>query len=252
MEVSTEILDFLTGVYGDRADPENRKEPIFDRAFELAYKDMATHTVAYTDDAKEKYVGDDSKRCNGNKIEIRNTIKEYVMKNIFLDVSLSKSLAQINSQAAFNKWHEKACESITNAGCGYNNFKVKLTNKDKSSDTVEIYKLLCHIDREIKGVFSYGQAQKLINMMVKYLYIFYQCEGWSYLKNIEKYAHVPIDSYVLRAVFKNETYKGVPWSKIASYPEYMECKKRIDEKAEEDMPHVSSFMWELANWPFNN
>lgn len=46
VEISKEVLNFLTGIYyKDNEDEELRKKRIFDRAFDMAYKDMATHTV---------------------------------------------------------------------------------------------------------------------------------------------------------------------------------------------------------------
>ena len=55
--------------------------------------------------------------------------------------------------------------------------------------------------KESRNVFTYGQAQKLVNMMLKYLYIYYQCEGWDDLEKLRSFFHVPIDSYVLKAAF---------------------------------------------------
>ena len=45
--ISKDVLNFLTGIYYEDNEDENiRKKKIFDRAFNMAYKDMATHTVA--------------------------------------------------------------------------------------------------------------------------------------------------------------------------------------------------------------
>lgn len=252
MEVSQEILDFLTGVHGDRGTPEKRKEKIFDRAFELAYMDMATHTVAYTEDAKKLYVGGDIKLCNDNKMKIKSAIKEFVKENIFGDVNLSKLLKKISSEDKFKKWHKSACISFVGINCEVKDLELD-QEENKIADPQNIRKLLCHTDRNLEydGVFTYGQAQKLINMMLKYLYIFYKCEGCNNLDILEKFAHVPIDRYVLKAVFGKEDYNGTPWSKITLYKVYKECKKEIDDEAKAS-GYPSPFLWELANWPFNN
>lgn len=265
ISVSTEVLDFLTEIHGNREDKERRKKDIFDQAFKQAYRDMSTHTVAYTDDAKNDYVKDDSTRCKKNKEEIRKGIKEKVIKNIFGDVSLSE-LKTINTHEDFDKWHKDACEKLNKIG------DLPITElqplSPDSKKTEKISNLLCHtsskIDSKIYGVFTYGQAQKLINMMVKYLYIYYQCykcEGWKKIENLKNFAHVPIDSYVLKEIFKEKTDEEAPktpWSKIESYDDYIKYKEKIDahvkSKNEIDKKenYDSAFMWELANWPFDN
>ena len=243
MEVSNEILDFLTGIHG-RSEQDNRKDKIFDRAFALAYKDMATHTVVYKYDAKEAFFGNNSKRCIDNKVKTRNAIKEYVVTEIFNDTAMQMFM-RIDSQTEFDEWQKAACKAFSNIKYTVNG----LENKDSCIQTRSISELLCQTDNGIKCVFTTGQAQKLINMMVKYLYIFYQCEGRDDLERLKQYAHVPIDSYVLKEVFGKETYNGTPWSKIESYETYQECEAKIIETAELD-GFESPFLWELAKWPF--
>ena len=82
ISVSREILNFLTGVYyeKDKEDIASRKEKIFDRAFYLAYKDMATHTVAYYREEYEKYIQGESRRCAENRKKVREAIKNYIKK----------------------------------------------------------------------------------------------------------------------------------------------------------------------------
>ena len=86
-------------------------------------------------------------------------------------------------------------------------------------------------------------------MMIKYLYIYYQCEGLSALDQLKEYAHAPIDRFVLKGAFGTEYYNGVPWSRIGTYEEYMACKREIDDKAQED-GYPNGFQWEMAEWPF--
>ena len=69
--VPKEILNFLTGVYceKDKADTALKKEKIFNRAFEMAYKDMSTHTVAYKKDSGiyERLIEGQTQRTTDNK-----------------------------------------------------------------------------------------------------------------------------------------------------------------------------------------
>lgn len=244
LTVSRDVLDFLTGVHGDRNNRQKREEAIFDRAFKLAYKDMATHTVSYKSKAiKDNYVSKDCKRCNDNRDKIQKAIKEYVMQNIF--IGFLSNPKKYCSKEKFDEWHEAACKSLVEIDCEVKN----LINVNNKSDNFNISALLSCQTGETENVFSYGQAQKLINMMVKYLYIYYQCEGWDTLENIKNYAHVPIDRFVLKAAFQKEDYKGTPWSKIKTYEDYKICKCEIDNVAEAQN-YDSGFLWELAKWPF--
>ena len=81
IKVSKEVLNFLTGIYyKDNEDEDLRKKRIFDRAFDMAYKDMATHTVAYHKDSEEykKYIDGDNARTKRNKEKIRKERIKYV------------------------------------------------------------------------------------------------------------------------------------------------------------------------------
>ena len=87
--VSKEVLDFLTGIHADRENIEQRKVAMIDRAFNLAYKDMSTHTVAYKTAMKDKYFPDNSTRSNNNKINVKECIKKYTIDKIFGGSDLS-------------------------------------------------------------------------------------------------------------------------------------------------------------------
>ena len=79
--ISKDVLNFLTGIYYEDNEDENiRKKKIFDRAFNMAYKDMATHTVAYQKDREEykKYIEGDGKRTKNNKDKVKSVIKDHI------------------------------------------------------------------------------------------------------------------------------------------------------------------------------
>lgn len=237
--VSKEVLDFLTGVHGDRNDKEQRKAAIFNRAFELAYRDMATHTVVYTQFALDNYVQNSNKRCNENRKAIKQAIRDFVQDEIFgKDLSALKKEIQANQ---FDKWHKSACNTFVEINC-------KIEGLNGLENTVLISKLLCNKADKSKNVFTYGQAQKLINMMVKYLYIFYRCEGFDELDMIKDFAHAPIDSYVLKAA-GIEANGDIAWSKIDNYKTYKEYRDDIKQKAVKK-GYKNDFQWELAEWPF--
>ncbi len=267
------ILDFLTGIHckSDRSGGDERKKKIFDRAFYNAYGDMSTHTVYYQEDAK-KYFKDDNAICRYNKMAIKEAIKEYIKEDF-------KELKKVED---FSTWHEALCNKIVEIKKEHQ-FTAKLispedqTNKDavnrkKNRQLSEAYpedyeyvlqiiekhnlsiinmpinKILRHSDLA-NTVFSYGQVQKLVNMMLKYLYIYCYCEGIKDLEHLVKYFHCPIDRYVLKAVCSKENYEGTPWSQLDS-TQYEACQKVISDYVKDKSQYTSAFEWELSEWPF--
>ena len=93
-------------------------------------------------------------------------------------------------------------------------------------------------DQDCDAAFTYGNAQKFVNMYVKYLYILTVLAA-QYEKNevaekwTEKYKwmfdrtsefQVPIDRYILSCIGDKET----AWSKIQDETEYENLRKKID------------------------
>lgn len=87
-----------------------------------------------------------------------------------------------------------------------------------------------------------GQAQKWVNMTMKYLFIadapgaadaFYFC-------------HVPIDSYIITAAEKQLGLKrpALSWSKMDDYREYAEYEKQIRMR----LGNVAPLEWEFKTW----
>lgn len=83
-----------------------------------------------------------------------------------------------------------------------------------------------------------GQAQKWINMTLKYWLLF----GASRIQNIEKnanYFHIPIDSYVQKGMFDEKNPN--PWSKINEYKGYFEYQQKHREKETGNPPILDEF-----------
>lgn len=120
-----------------------------------------------------------------------------------------------NYSGAFLKWH---CETIEMIKERYNG---KLANNNEEKTLTE------------------GQAQKWLNMTVKYLYVFKVLleKDDDRLKQIktfldetsEDYYKMPIDSYVLKEIGGNP-----PWSGLS--------------KEEYEKTSEKSFLWELEKW----
>ena len=69
--------------------------------------------------------------------------------------------------------------------------------------------------------FQIGQAQKWINMALKYVFVFGEKHLPGY-GNVFSFAHIPIDNIILGHLYK----RGLPrlttaWSRISSYQDYM-------------------------------
>ena len=113
----------------------------------------------------------------------------------------------------FNKWHENICNKLVNGDKEYIGF-------DKSYDELskQYNKKFYYLDKDHPQYFTIGNAQKLINMTLKNLYIITTvsslCEGnekaqewcdkfsWIYDINLD----IPIDSYILNYTGIKKSY----------------------------------------------
>ena len=128
-------------------------------------------------------------KANGEKnikkrVEFRNAICEIVVDGILK--------YEINSPDDFDEWHNNLCETIKNTAKDYKceNYDILIiSEKDKNT-------------RETN--FSYGQAQKWLNMTIKYMYLLGRWDDK--FKEFINVIHVPVDSYIIDAAWK---YKNV-------------------------------------------
>lgn len=99
---------------------------------------------------------------------------------------------------------------------------------------------------------TYGQAQKWVNMTMKYLCVL--SEGnftgkFEWLDRFYPYLHVPIDSIILdkiaEARFPNINLdKNLSWSKIEKYEFYLEIQKNL----RKSLTAMSPMDWEFEVW----
>lgn len=133
--------------------------------------------------------------------------------------------------------------------------------KNDNIDFDEFHDTLCcgiieiynnnHID------FYYGQAQKWVNMTMKYLCVIGE-EKYPWLKGIYEYLHIPIDSIILDRVI-NElkiesvivnnnkvSLKNLRWSRIKEQDTYkaIQSKLRVALNEKGEIPIV----WEFKAW----
>ncbi len=96
--------------------------------------------------------------------------------------------SKIKQQDCFDEWHKKCCDEL-----------IKIFENQK---------------------FYYGQAQKWINMSLKYLSMI---EHKS-VEHIYEYFHIPIDSYIIE---ETGIKTSAVWSRIADYSEYLKWQKEF-------------------------
>ncbi|MBF1307364.1 hypothetical protein NM219_06250 [Parvimonas micra] len=140
--------------------------------------------------------------------------------NLKIEVN-SELITKIENLAEnFDTWHKEVCNLI-----------------------VEKYK-----DHGIK--LTYGQAQKWVNMTIKYLYILNEHT----FDNVFDFLHIPVDNYIFKAAKEKLGIDNPkkPWSKLdeTEYFEYQKAireklKEKIREKIDIDTPPL---LWEFKNW----
>ena len=139
--------------------------------------------------------------------EMREKVNKVLKEEIdWLDSS------HIKSQSVFDSWHRKLSDEIKMI---YQSYGIE---------------------------FSYGQAQKWINMTIKYLYIL---EVQSF-DGVFEYLHIPIDNYIYDSV---ENLLGIPtpkqaWSRLDDYDWYLYYQEAIREK----LSGISPLRWEFREW----
>jgi hypothetical protein len=115
----------------------------------------------------------------------RSNVKSATEKAVY-DAIIELTSSPIASQEEFDIWHKDTCDEL----------------RSKFGDF--------H--------FHYGQAQKWINMSLKYLFILDKPRIAPYWQ----YCHVPIDRDILRAVKRyNPPTFSCAWSKIDDYEKYL-------------------------------
>lgn len=127
----------------------------------------------------------------------------------------------ITSPEKFDSWHCKVCENI------------KLLYNEKGIE------------------FTCGQAQKWVNMTIKYLYIL---KDYNF-DSVFEYLHIPVDKYILEIANKKLGIDAPTnaWSRWDNYKEYKDYQKAIRKKLKEKTREKSDIdtpplLWEFKNW----
>lgn len=214
----------------------------FSWASNKAYLDM-NRTMTFKDIPKNE--------SQKEKERIDNQRKDWRDKG----TQIIKKAMQKNTNN-FNEWHKCVCKELIDL---YGNDK--LVVRDKNKRTEQSTKL------------TYGQAQKWLNMTLKYLWLLNRLGLISdentreFIQTHKKSFHVPLDSYILRYVAKidkNSKDKfcldnsldssvdfssfwqlfGSAWSQIDSEEKYYEYQDNLARAIKKGSP----LKWELVHW----
>lgn len=201
-----------------------------------AYLDLA-RTVKYKyssselEEMKSKKSSEEDRDKANNFIESKNNLISEICSAILFSEEV------IESEKSFDKWHEEKCKEITEKMNGnyetVNNSDEKVLNKS----------------------FTIGQAQKWVNMTLKYLWLLDTLPA-----GVEpEYLHVPIDSYIIEIAYDNknkfdnalglEKMPEESWSKLSEYEDYFEIQKEIREAIKTNTTNETiPIKWESLAW----
>ncbi|MBU6463177.1 MAG: hypothetical protein KGK01_01720 [Bradyrhizobium sp.] len=157
-------------------------------------------------DVKDGFTGRAYRDFNRTLHGLGQHVEKERMKELAAE-SIRTSLAELaamvphtseNLREAFDYWHSSACSCIVRCFAQF-------------------------------GAFNYGQAQKWLNMTIKYRWFFSESDP---LNEWFKAAHVPVDDYVLRAAEDAGISSPVrlPWSRWDASA-YLSFQNRVREHA---------------------
>ncbi len=239
----TNDVSFWTGFY-------KNDDPIT-WASNKAYLDMnRTMTFRESDSGKtEKEKRAIQEKRNGWRDGVTNTI-------------IRKRINELEKCDDFDQWHEETCKEMIDF---YSN------NKEENGQSV----LVCREGKkrtDKETTLLPGQAQKWLNMTLKYLWLLYRLKLLednlsSFVCKHQSYFHIPLDSYIIRYIKREPKQKrmndfpesnglnnmysivglsGSEWSKINDYKEYLEYQKTI--RNDLSKSKMLPLQWELEHW----
>lgn len=223
------LLDFLLYSYFG-CSSEDSEQTVKKKCAYRAYLDLA-RTVKYvysSTELEKATVGTDAHAF----IDIRKKRIEDVCYKLIESIE-----GYPNHSGGFDTWHESKCAQIIDRmnapyGDGKKGF--------------------------LKARFTYGQAQKWVNMTLKYLWLLDMLpNGLS-----EAELHVPVDSFILEDLKETQQfntegnkitgsgesyyYNGEAWSAISDPENYKKLQKEIRDIAKEQ--GISPIQWEGPVW----
>lgn len=229
-------LDFLLYSYfgfdGGTKKIEDNKKEIPTYCAKRAYLDLARtvkfkYSTSQLDEMKKK----NSTQNEKDEADAFKEAKEQLVNGI-CESMLDDIYGKKCNNNDFNEWHKEKCRSI----------------KEKMNKA--IYETNNFIIKEES--FTIGQAQKWLNMTLKYLWLLNTLPN-----GLDKdYLHIPVDSYIIEAVSdKKHNYQyglkskiSTPkssWSSWDDYGEYWKFQKEVKDAIKEKYTPLE---WESLAW----
>lgn len=167
---------------------------------------------------------------------------ESCIKRAYLD--LARTLHGFSKHKNHERIFKSAVEFLSLMLTDTKNIKSKNNQEEFDTWHFMICNSLC-MKYQIDGYedFSYGQAQKWLNMTMKYIYVF----GEDYLpgyQSVYRFCHIPVDNYILEAIYKGGAPKlNQSWSRT-NKKDYL----KIQEWVREQYPGIPPLSVEFHLW----
>lgn len=205
-----------------------------------AYLDLA-RTVKYSyssselEEMKSKKSSEEDKDKATNFIDSKNELIKNICENILSPIKTKEGEISFKN-SDFDDWHKAKCEEIIN-----------FMNNSIDKSNTKILK---------KESFTIGQAQKWVNMTLKYLWLLNALPTG--VK--PEYLHVPIDSYIIEIAYDNknkfENALGLleekpeeSWSELYKYEEYFKIQEAIRKAIKTNTTNETiPIKWESLAW----
>lgn len=222
-------LDFMMYSYFGVTFSDSEKDILY-AAARKAYQDATMRSALVMKKSFQK--GEEEAQATYLKLykkyENEREAIRYLVRETAIEIILNSEFG--TDLDKFNIWHKNVCQKLLD----------KVDNR--------YYELLENYCSDLykeetkengrQQYFTYGNAQKLVNMYVKNLYVititaslyrnndkaskWFEAHNWI-IKNA-KIFHIPIDSYILDST---QCKINSSWSKIGSFDEYCEAEKSI-------------------------
>lgn len=144
------------------------------------------------------------------------TEKRQERKNIIYSW-LQKEVELLNNPTEYNNWHNRICEGIIE-----------------------------RFSENGKALLSYGQAQKWLNMTMKYLIVL----GNDNIQRLIPYLHIPIDNIVLDLAYEQfgiSVSTEKPWSQWDK-KDYLDYQSTLMKGIANKYPNLYPIKWEFQFW----
>lgn len=163
----------------------------------------------------------------------RKKFSECICNNIVREV-LDILMMSPMTQKIFDDWHEKICEKIISIAS-----ECPISVEEKILDEMVKH---CGANQVCKKRLYYGQAQKWLNMTIKYMWITGKWE--TEFERIESCLHIPVDNYIIEAA-KNEYGGKDALEEIIDDEKKENGRKKIDPRSRWNKDQYTRFQMAL-------